>query len=166
MLAWESASDSRGKEMTNRAAFGIAAIMALLLSACSAPQAGPAPAPAVPPVQQEMPTAVIQSAGGKKAVVHAGVSSAPEESGQLVGSLVAIGAGCLMVRTGDGQSTTLVFPEGTVFKGEVLALPDGSSLSDGARVTLDGARVPADEKLSVCPNYSRLFSVVTATVNP
>jgi hypothetical protein len=152
--------------MTHRAAFGIAAIIALLLSACSAPQAGPPPTSAVPPVQQEMPTAVVQSAGGKKAVVHAGVSSAPEESGQLAGSLAADGAGCLVVRTGDGQSTTLVFPEGTVFKGEALALPDGSSLSDGAKVTLDGARVPADEKLSVCPNYSRLFSVVTATVTP
>ncbi|MFF2316439.1 hypothetical protein ACFVTE_09235 [Arthrobacter sp. NPDC058097] len=152
--------------MTHRAAFGIAAVIALLLSACSAPQAGPAPTSAVPSVQEEMPTAVVQSAEGKKAVVHAGVSFAPEESGQLVGRLAADGAGCLVVRTGDGRSTTLVFPAGTVFNGEALALPDGSSLSDGAKVTLDGARVPADEKLSVCPNYFRLFSVVTATVDP
>ncbi|MFP3462068.1 hypothetical protein R5O87_14570 [Arthrobacter globiformis] len=150
--------------MAHRAAFSFAAIIAL--SACSAPQADPAPTSAAPSVQQEMPTAVVQSAGGKKAVVHAGVSSAPEESGQLVGSLGADGAGCIVVRTRDGQSTTLIFPQGTAFKGEALALPDGSSLAAGAKVTLDGARVPADEKLSVCPNYSRLFSVVTATINP
>ncbi|MFE5835358.1 hypothetical protein [Arthrobacter sp. NPDC056493] len=112
-----------------------------------------------------MPTTVVQSAAGKKAVVHAGVSSAPEASGQLIGSLAADRAGCIVVRTRGGEETTLVFPEGTVFKGESLALPDGSSLSAGANVILDGARVPADEKLSVCPNYFRLFTVVTATVN-
>lgn len=117
-------------------------------------------------VQPKMPTVVVQSAGGKKAAVHAGVSSVDEESGQLVGSLAADSGGCIVVRTRDGEVTTLVFPQGTTFKGESLALPDGSLLPDGAKVALDGARVPADEKLSVCPNYSRLFSVVTATVNP
>ena len=152
--------------MTHRAAFGVTVAIALSLAGCSGPQADPAATSAVPSAQQEMPTAVVQSAGGKKAVVHAGVSSAPEESGQLIGSLGADGAGCVVVRASDGEETTLVFPEGTVFKGESLALPDGSSLSAGAKVTLDGARVPADEKLSVCPNYFRLFSVVTATVNP
>ncbi|MDQ1059853.1 hypothetical protein QFZ23_003754 [Arthrobacter globiformis] len=152
--------------MTHRAAFGLAATIALVLGACSAPQGEPKPASTSPSVQQEMPTAVVQSAGGKKAVVHAGVSSAPEEGGQLIGSLAADGAGCIVVRTRDGETTTLVFPQGTVFEGEALALPDGSSLSDGAKVALDGARVPADEKLSVCPNYVRLFSVVRATVNP
>lgn len=152
--------------MTHRVAFGFAAIIALVLGACSAPQGDPAPAPTAPSVRQEMPTAVVQSAGGKKAVVHAGVSSAPEEGGQLIGSLAADGAGCIVVRTRDGETTTLVFPEGTVFEGEALALPDGSSLTDGAKVALDGARVPADEKLSICPNYARLFSVVRATVNP
>lgn len=152
--------------MTYRAAAGLAAAIALLLTGCSAPQGEPASTSAAPPVQQEMPTAVVQSAGGKKAVVHAGVSSAPEQSGQLIGSLAADGAGCIVVHTPDGESTTLIFPEGTTFAGESLALPDGSSLSEGAKVALDGARVPADEKLSVCPNYSRLFSVVTATVNP
>lgn len=99
-------------------------------------------------------------------MVHAGISSAPEEGGQLIGSLAADGAGCIVVRTRDGETTTLVFPQGTTFRGESLALPDGSSLSDGAKVALDGARVPADEKLSVCPNYVRLFSVVRATVSP
>ncbi|RAM35847.1 hypothetical protein [Arthrobacter globiformis] len=152
--------------MAHRAAFGIVAAVALLLSACSAPQADPAAPSAVPSGQQEMPTAVVQSSGGKKAVVHAGVSSAPEESGQLVGTLAAAGAGCVVVRASDGEETTLVFPQGTAFKGEALALPDGSSLSEGDNVALDGARVPADEKLSVCPNYRRLFSVVRATVNP
>jgi putative hemolysin len=152
--------------MVHRAAFGFAAVVALLLAGCSAPQGDPATASAVPSVQQEMPTAVVQSAGGKKAVVHAGVSSATEEGGQLIGSLAADGAGCIVVRTRDGETTTLVFPQGTVFEGEALALPDGSSLSDGDNVALDGARVPADEKLSICPNYARLFSVVRATVNP
>ncbi|MDQ0620039.1 hypothetical protein [Arthrobacter globiformis] len=152
--------------MVHRAAFGLAAAIALLLAGCSAPQEEPAAASAEPSVQQEMPTAVVQSAGGKKAVVHAGVSSAPEESGQLIGSLAADVAGCIVVRTRDGETTTLVFPEGTAFRGESLALPDGSSLSEGENVALDGARVPADEKLSVCPNYARLFSVVRATVNP
>ena len=80
-----------------------------------------------------MPTAVVQSAGGKKSVVHAGVSSAPEEGGQFIGSLTADGAGCLVVRTRDGETTTLIFPQGTVFEGEALALPDGSSLSYGPR---------------------------------
>jgi hypothetical protein len=152
--------------MTHRAAFGLAAAVGILLGACSVPQGEPAPASAVPSVQQDMPTAVVQSSGGKKAVVHAGVSSAPEESGQLIGSLGADGAGCLVVRASDGEETTLVFPEGTEFNGESLAMPDGSSLSSGAKVVLDGARVPADEKLSMCPNYFRLFSVVRATVNP
>ncbi|WP_395398539.1 hypothetical protein ACHMXB_11980 [Arthrobacter sp. UC242_113] len=152
--------------MTQRAAFGLTAAFALLLAGCSAPQADPLAPPALPSVQQEMPTVVEQSAGGKKAVVHAGVSSAPEESGQLIGSLGADEAGCIVVRANDGEETTLVFPEGTAFKGESLALPDGSSLSEGDNVALDGARVPADEKLSVCPNYFRLFSVVRATVNP
>ncbi|MBT2547283.1 hypothetical protein [Arthrobacter sp. ISL-65] len=152
--------------MVHRAAFGLAAAIALLLAGCSAPQEEPAAASAEPSVQPEMPTAVVQSAGGKKAVVHAGVSSAPEESGQLIGSLAADGAGCIVVHTRDGETTTLVFPDGTVFSGESLALPDGSFLAEGAKVALDGARVPADEKLSVCPNYSRLFSVVRATINP
>jgi hypothetical protein len=152
--------------MMQRAAFGVAAAIALSLAACSAPHAEPAATSAAPSVQQEMPTALVQSSGGKKAVVHAGVSSAPEESGQLIGSLAADGAGCIVVRTPDGETTTLVFPEGTTFQGESLALPDGSSLSDGDNVALDGARVPADEKLSICPNYFRLFSVVRATVGP
>jgi hypothetical protein len=153
--------------MVHRAAFGFAAVVALLLAGCSAPPVASTATSAEPSVQQEeMPTAVVQSAGGKKAVVHAGVSSAPEESGQLIGSLAADGAGCIVVRTRDGETTTLVFPQGTVFEGEALALPDGSSLSDGDKVALDGARVPADEKLSICPNYARLFSVVRATVNP
>ena len=150
--------------MIHWAAIGLAGTIALVLGACSAPQGDPAPAP--PSARQEMPTAVVQSAGGKKAVVHAGISSAPEEGGQLIGSLAADGAGCIVVRTRDGETTTLVFPQGTTFRGESLALPDGSSLSDGAKVALDGARVPADEKLSVCPNYVRLFSVVRATVSP
>lgn len=150
--------------MTHRAALGLAAAIALLPAACSTPRAEPAVTSPVPSVQQGMPTAVVPSAGGKKAVVHAGVSSVDEDSGQLQGTLAADGAGCIVVRTRDGEAATLVFPQGTTFKGESLVLPDGSSLSAGDKVVLDGARVPADEKLSVCPDYSRLFSVVTATV--
>ncbi|MFE4543403.1 hypothetical protein [Arthrobacter sp. NPDC056727] len=152
--------------MTHRAASGLALTGVLLLAACSTPKGEPVVTSPASSVQQGMPTAVVQSAGGKKAVVHAGVSSVDEESGQLLGSLAADGGGCIVVRTQNGDATTLVFPQGTTFKGESLALPDGSSLSEGAKVVLDGARVPADEKLSVCPNYARLFSVVTATVTP
>ena len=152
--------------MKRRAAVGLAVATALLLTACSTAKTGPAVTSPVPSVQQGMPTVVVQSSGGKKAVVHAGVSSVDEDSGQLLGNLAADGAGCIVVRTRDGETTTLIFPQGTTFNGESLALPDGSSLTAGAKVTLDGARVPADEKLSVCPNYSRLFSVVTATVTP
>jgi hypothetical protein len=113
-----------------------------------------------------MPTDLVLSTGGKKAVVHAGPSSVPEQKGQLSGSLVSDGAGCIIVRAQDGETTTLVFPQGTTFTGESLALPDGSSMSDGNTVALDGARVPANENLSMCVNYFRLFSVKTASVQP
>jgi hypothetical protein len=151
--------------MTHRGALVAAVSAALLLAGCSTPPAEPAGTSPVPSVQPGMPTAVLESAGGKKAVVHAGVSSVPEESGQLLGTLGADGGSCVVVRTRDGEMTTLIFPQGTSFRGESLALPDGSSLPEGTKVALDGARVPADEKLSVCPNYFRLFSVVTATVS-
>ena len=151
--------------MAHRAALGLPVTVVLLFAACSTPRSEPAVTSPVPSIQQGMPTAVVPSAGGKKAVVHAGVSSVDEDSGQLQGTLAADGAGCIVVRTRDWETTTLIFPQGTTFKGESLAMPDGSFLSAGDKVVLDGARVPADEKLSVCPNYSRLFSVVTATVS-
>ena len=152
--------------MTRRVALGAAVPIVFLIAGCSTPQAKPVIASPTTSVQPKMPTVVVQSAGGKKAVVHAGVSSVPEESGQLLGTLAADGAGCVVVRARDGEMTTLIFPQGTTFTAESLALPDGSSLSEGAKVALDGARVPADEKLSMCPNDFRLFSVVTATVTP
>jgi hypothetical protein len=152
--------------MMRRGALVAAVSAVFLLAGCSMPQVKPVVSSPTSSVQPNMPTAVVQSAGGKNALVHAGVSSVPEESGQLLGTLAADGAGCVVVRAGDGEMTTLIFPQGTTFKGESLALPDGSSLSEGAKVALDGARVPADEKLSVCPNYFRLFSVVKVTVTP
>ena len=152
--------------MTRGVALGVAVSAALLIAGCSTPQVKPVVSSPTTSVQPKMPTAVVESAGGKKAVVHAGVSSVPEESGQLLGTLAADGAGCVVVRARGGEMTTLIFPQGTTFTGESLALPDGSSLPEGAKVALDGARVPADEKLSVCPNYFRLFSVVKATVTP
>jgi hypothetical protein len=164
MLGPGIAVELQGAKMTQRAAVGLAVTAALLLAGCSTPKGEPAGTSAPSSVQPEMPTAVVQSPGGKKAVVLAGVSSVDEESGQIIGSLAADGAGCIVVRARNGETTTLIFPQGTTFKGESLALPDGSSLSEGAKVALDGARVPADEKLSVCPNYARLFTVVTATV--
>ncbi|HET6242072.1 MAG TPA: hypothetical protein VFD99_08820 [Arthrobacter sp.] len=70
------------------------------------------------------------------------------------------------MRAQDGDTTTLVFPEGTTFQGESVALPDGSSVSDGNTVVLDGAGVPANEDVSMCLNYARLFSVEKASVQP
>ena len=97
---------------------------------------------------QELPTELILSDGGKKAVVHSGPSSAPRVKAQLTGSLEKDGAGCIIVRAEDGDDYTLVFPEGTKFDGESLVLPDSSTLSEGNSVALDGARVPANESLA------------------
>lgn len=139
---------------------------ALSLASCATPPQNPAPgrpasssAPAVPP---EMPTGLVQSAGGKKAVVHAGPSSAPKEDGQLHGTLASDGAGCIILQAPDGDTTTLVFPEGSTFVGETPVLPDGSSLPEGSAVILEGARVPANEELSMCLNHHRLFSIEKA----
>ncbi len=146
--------------MKRKTTYGAATCMALLLASCAAtpPQAAEPGSPVVPAVQ-EMPTRVLLSADGKKAVVHAGASSAPEVPGVLTGSLEADGAGCVILRAPDGETSTLIFPEGTTFEGETLALPDGSALSEGDTVDLAGSRVPANESLSMCLNYARLFSV-------
>ncbi|MET3923677.1 1-acyl-sn-glycerol-3-phosphate acyltransferase [Arthrobacter sp. UYEF20] len=113
-----------------------------------------------------MPTELLLSDGGKKAIVRSGPASAPRVEAQLTGSLEQDGAGCIIIRADDGDDWTLVFPEGTNFDGESLVLPDSSSLSDGISVALDGARVPANESLSMCLNYARLLSVEKATVIP
>jgi hypothetical protein len=85
---------------------------------------------------------------------------------QLTGSLEKDGAGCLIIRAEDGDDYTLVFPEGTNFEGESLVLPDSSSLSEGNSVALKGARVPANENVSMCLNYARLLSVEKVIVIP
>lgn len=72
----------------------------------------------------------------------------------------------MTVRATDGDDWTLVFPEGTKFDGESLVLPDRSSLTEGASVSLDGNRVPANESLSMCLNYARLLSVDKASAIP
>lgn len=139
---------------------GAVACVALFLASCmAAPQQGAEAGSTATPAVQEMPTRVLLSADGKKAVIHAGVSSAPAVPGLLTGSLEADGAGCVILRALDGETSTLIFPEGTTFEGETLVLPDGSSLSEGDTVDLAGARVPANESLSICLNYARLFSV-------
>ena len=155
--------------MKHRLALGAVAVIALSLASCAAtpgddPTNG-APSP-TPSMQEELPTKLLLSNGGSKAVVHAGPSSAPREEAQLTGSLAKDAAGCIIVRAEDGDDWTLVFPEGTTFDGESLVLPDSSSLSEGNSVALDGARVPANESLSMCMNYARLLSVERVTVSP
>jgi 1-acyl-sn-glycerol-3-phosphate acyltransferase len=68
------------------------------------------------------------------------------------------------VEANDGDDWTLIFPEGTNFDGESIVLPDKASISEGKRIVLDGARVPANESLSMCLNYARLLSVEKVTV--
>ncbi|AOT02511.1 hypothetical protein ASPU41_03260 [Arthrobacter sp. U41] len=143
--------------MKHRVTWGVAAAIALSLTSCAAtPQSDPTNGPASPPAQQELPTELLLSIGGKKAVMHSGPSSAPRVEAQLTGSLASDGAGCITARAKDGETTTLVFPEGTNFNGESLVLPDGSALSDGNSVALEGARVPANESLSTCHRWRRL----------
>lgn len=146
--------------------FAAMTVFALSLASCAA-AVQDSPAARVPPsAEQGLPTKVVQSANGTKAVVHSGPSSAPREEAQLTGSLEKDGAGCLIVRAADGYDYTLVFPEGTEFDGESLLLPGSSPLSEGESVALNGARVPANEGVSMCLNYARLLSVAAVTVVP
>lgn len=152
--------------MKHSLSFGAMAVLALSLTSCAASAQDEPGASVSPIVKQELPTEVVLSGDGKKAVVHSGPSSAPREEAQLTGSLEKDGAGCLIIRAEDGDDYTLVFPEGTKFDGESLVLPDSSPLSEGETVSLDGARVPANESVSMCLNYARLLSVETASVVP
>ena len=146
---------------------GAAAATLLSLSSCAATPASEATKKsASPSAQQELPTELLLSGGGKKAIVHSGPSSAPKVKARLTGTLDSDGAGCITVRATDRDDWTLVFPEGTKFDGESLVLPDSSSLSEGASLALDGNRVPANESLSMCLNYARLLSVEKASVFP
>jgi hypothetical protein len=153
--------------MKHRFTVSAAVAIALSLASCAAPPAqAPATALASPSAQQELPTTLLVSGGGKKAIVHAGPSSAPKVAARLTGTLESDGAGCITVRATDGDDWTLVFPEGTGFNGESVVLPDNSSLAQGKSVALTGNRVPANESLSMCLNYARLLSVEKASVIP
>lgn len=148
-------------------AFGPAVAVVMALASCAAtPENYPTAEPASLSGQQELPTELAFSDGGKKAIVHSGPSSAPKVGAQITGTLESDGAGCITVRAKDGDDWTLVFPEGTNFDGESLVLPDRSTLSEGNSVALDGNRVPANESLSMCLNYARLLSVEKASAIP
>ncbi|WP_427118202.1 hypothetical protein [Pseudarthrobacter scleromae] len=149
--------------MKHTLSFGALTIIAFSLASCAAAAQDSPAASSSPSVAQELPTELLVSDGGKKAVVHSGPSTAPREDAQLRGRLGNDGAGCFIVRAEDGDDYTLVFPEGTKFDGESLVLPDSSSISEGESVSLAGARVPANESLSMCLNYARLLSVDTAS---
>ena len=150
--------------MKHTLSFGALTIIAFSLASCSAVAQDSPTASSSPSVVQELPTELLLSEGGKKAVVHSGPSTAPREDAQLTGRLDNDGAGCFIVRADDGDDYTLVFPDGTKFDGESLVLPDSSSVSEGESVSLSGARVPGNESLSMCLNYARLLSVETASV--
>lgn len=152
--------------MKHSLSFAAVAVLALSLTSCAAAAQDEPGASVSPTVMQELPTEVVLSGDGKKAVVHSGPSSAPREEAQLSGSLEKDGAGCIIVRAQDGDDYTLVFPEGTKFDGESLVLPEGPPLSEGETVSLEGARVPANEGVSMCLNYARLLSVEKASVVP
>jgi hypothetical protein len=143
--------------------FSALTIIAFSLASCTAAVQDSPTGSSSPSAAQELPTELLLSEGGKKAVVHSGPSTAPRDETELTGRLANDGAGCFIVRAEDGDDYTLVFPEGTKFDGESLLLPDNSSLSEGESVSLAGARVPANESLSMCLNYARLLSVESAS---
>jgi hypothetical protein len=150
--------------MKHRFTYCAMAVIVLSMTSCGAAAEGPIRVTPSPSTTQELPTKLLLSDGGKKAIVHSGPSSAPRVGAQITGTLQKDGAGCITARANDGDDWTLVFPEGTKFKGESLVLPDGSTLTEGDSVELDGARVPANESLSMCLNYARLLSVDKAAV--
>ncbi len=152
--------------MKHSLSFAAMAALALSLTSCAAAARGEPSASVSPTVKQELPTEAVLSGDGKKAVVHSGPSSAPREETRLTGSLEEDGTGCLVLRAQDGDDYTLVFPKGTKFDGESLVLPEGSPLSEGETVSLEGARVPANEGVSMCLNYARLLSVEKASIIP
>lgn len=151
--------------MKHALSFSALTVIGLSLTSCSAAAQDTTPvATSSLAAKQELPTELLLSEAGKKAVVHSGPSSAPRQDAELKGRLDNDGAGCFILRAEDGDDYTLVFPEGTKFDGESLVFPGTSPLSEGATVSVEGARVPANESLSMCLNYARLLSVETATV--
>lgn len=147
----------------------VAALTIISLSSCASEQQIAARIEPVesssPSSRPDMPIQIETSESGIKAAVHAGQSSVPQDSGQLDGLISLDESKCLILRAPDGDTTTLVFPEGTTFSGEALTLPSGLALADGDTVLLQGARVPANEDLSMCINYHRLFSVESAVAH-
>ena len=116
------------------------------------------------PASAEHAATVLQGADGLKALVDTGQASAPGPAAELKGTLDRDGAGCLILQAEDGDDYTLIFPEGTNLSGGTLVLPAGPRLTGGDPVVLTGHRVPADESLSMCLNYARLYSVESAAI--
>lgn len=118
------------------------------------------------PASPELATAMLQGADGLKVVVHSGQPSASGPEAELRGTLAKDGAGCVILQSEAGDDYTLIFPEGTSLDGETLLLPAGPRLAIRDPVALTGNRVPADESLSMCLNYARLYSVESAATIP
>jgi hypothetical protein len=166
-MLWLMNQHKWGQDMEYGKRLGAAVAIVLALASCTTAPHSEAPVQtATPKSSPEMPVGVTVSTGGKKAVVHSGPASTPEFRGQLTGFIGLDGAGCLTMRAEDGDTRTLIFPQGTNFDGESIVLPDGSSMSDGNSAVLDGAGVPANEDVSMCLNYGRLFSVEKIKVQP
>jgi hypothetical protein len=62
-----------------------------------------------PSPQQELPTKLLQSGGGKKAIIRTGPPAASEVKVQLAGKLGSNGAGCITIEEKGGDDWTLVF---------------------------------------------------------
>jgi len=118
------------------------------------------------PASPALEATVLQGTGGLKAVVNAGQASAPGPAAELKGTLGRDKAGCAILQAEGGDDYTLIFPEGTSLDGGTLVLPAGPRLTGGDPLVLTGNRVPADESLSMCLNYARLYSVESAAIIP
>ena len=142
---------------------GTAVAALFALAACSAqdPAQPPAQSPA-PAVQQELTTKLLVSDGGTKALTVESAPSGPRMETTVAGRVSRDGAGCVILLGNDGTDWTLIFPAGTTLDGEAAVLPDGSALTRGDQVSLDGTRIPANEGASMCLNYARLLSVERA----
>ncbi|WP_285319717.1 hypothetical protein [Pseudarthrobacter sp. lyk4-40-TYG-27] len=142
---------------------GTAVAALFALAACSAQDpAQPAAASPAPAVQRELTTKLLVSDGGTKALTVENAPSGPRVEATVAGQVSRDGAGCVILLGNDGTDWTLIFPAGTSLDGEAAVLPDGSVLTHGDHVSVDGNRVPANEGASMCLNYARLLSVERA----
>ncbi|MFF1883538.1 hypothetical protein ACFVVC_18940 [Pseudarthrobacter sp. NPDC058196] len=149
--------------MKHSITFGTAVAAVFALASCSAEEpAQPAAQSTATAVQQELTTRLLVSDGGTKALTVENAPSGPRVEAKVAGKVSRDGAGCVILLGNDGTDWTLIFPAGTSLDGEAAVLPDGSVLTAGDQVSLDGNRVPANEVASMCLNYARLLSVETA----